>query len=403
MRFNSSFIFPGSGCQYIGMGKEFYENFEVAKRTYEEASDILQKDFMKICFKGGTVKQNKIENLLPCIYVTSVALGRVLMNEFNYIPNYMAGHSLGEYSALTIADAIPFHEGLKIVQKRSDLAKEVAREFDAGMAIINGSRTSRVETLCKENTDEDGCVSIACFNTDDQVLISGNNSRIELVAEAVKKEGANVIFLIGSAPYHNILMKHIIAELQSELEKCNIKRPKYDVISNITVRPFADKEDIVRNLVLQMYNPIRWKEVIQTFEANVHTLIEVGPNNVLSTILQQNSRIQNIYSLDRDFEELKNISNNWTYQNDLNFISKCLKSIAGTPNYNRSSKYDLSQLQSTYQQLFQIEKQISERIISLDVTKKEEMKEKVERVLEMKHTPMQEKQQILGELEGLMK
>lgn len=385
-----SLIFPGSGSQYVGMGKYYYENFIVAKQIYEEASDILKKDFMKLCFEGSTVKLNRIENLLPALYVTSVAIGKTFLEEFKINPSYSIGHSLGEYSALTCAEAFKFEDCLKLVQLRSQLAKEAAIAHDAGMAIINGLLADVVEKECEKVSEETGeTVAVACYNSVDQHLISGTNHAMGKVIAGLTKQNAHAISLIGSAPYHSKLLKPASDILKAEMEKCTIRKPKWRVYSNISKEPFLDKEDIVKNLVLQMYNPIHWETLANRVIRKSDIVIEAGPNNVLIQILKI-SKSNVSYSLDNEREQVLGLRDGIVQAIHLRYLDKCMKHIVCCPNYTAEDAYDLAGVKKRYKRLQEIYEGFKKQELALDNQIKNEISTILRDVFLMKNASEQE-------------
>lgn len=403
MKHKVALVFPGSGSQYVGMGKRFYDEYEVVRNTYKQASEILDKDFEKICFKGGVVKQNKIENLLPSIYVTSIAMARVLLEQYHFVPSCVAGHSLGEYSALTISGALQFEEALNIVQLRSNLAKEAAIKQDAGMAIINGMATKRVEEICRTCSQGEHYAFIACYNFEGQVLISGNNDVLEEILEQVKLEGANVIAMINSAPYHSKLLKEAAGELREALETCHINKPKWNVISNRVARPFRGREDIITYLVEQMYQPIYWGKVMQVLQTKSDMIIECGPNAVLSKIIKDCMKLDDVYSLDTDEELIKVQDQKWQFYNQANYVGLCLKHIASSPNLCEVQNYPVEDVSNMYNKALEIDEKLDKGNGGLTLDQVEQLEQGVRRVLDAKQLEPEEKLERINEIRALRK
>jgi len=403
MKHKVAIVFPGSGSQYVGMGKRFYDEYEVVRNTYKQASEILDKDFEKISFKGGVVKQNKIENLLPSIYVTSVAMARVLLDEYHFVPSCLAGHSLGEYSALTVSGALQFEEALNIVQLRSNLAKEVAIKQDAGMAIINGMATKRVEEICRVCSQGEHYAFIACYNSEEQVLISGNNDVLDEILEKVKLEGANVITMIGSAPYHSKLLNEAAEELRGALENCHINAPKWNVISNRTVRPFRSREDIITHLVEQMYQPIYWGKVMQVLRTKSDMIIECGPNAVLSKIIKECTKLEDVYSLDTEEELLKVQDQKWQFYNQINYVGLCLKHIASSPNLCDVQNYPVEDVANMYNKVLDVDEKLTNGNGALTLDIVNQLEQMVQWVLGAKKVQTEEKLERLNEIRALRK
>ncbi|PYG84950.1 [acyl-carrier-protein] S-malonyltransferase [Ruminiclostridium sufflavum DSM 19573] len=403
MKHKVAIVFPGSGSQYVGMGKCFYDKYEVVRNTYKQASEILDKDFEKICFKGGVVKQNKIENLLPSIYVTSIAMARVLLDEYHFIPSCLAGHSLGEYSALTVSGALKFEEALNIVQLRSNLAKEVAIKQDAGMAIINGMAIKRVEEICRACSQGESYAFIACYNSEEQVLISGNNNVLDEILEQVKLEDGNFITMINSAPYHSKLLKEAAGELRGMLETCHINAPKWNVISNRVVRPFRNRDDIITHLVEQMYQPIYWGKVMQVLQTKSDMIIECGPNAVLSKIIKDCMKLDDVYSLDKEEELVKAQDLKWQLYNQMNYVGLCLKHIASSPNLCEAQNYPVEDASNMYSKVLDIDGKLADGKGGLTLDIVNQLEQIVQWVLDAKKVEPEEKFERINEIRALRK
>lgn len=346
-------IFPGSGSQYIGMGKQLYDNFAVVRSIYEEASDILHKDFKQLCFYGKSTKLNRVDNLLPALFTTSVAFGTAFLHETGLKPRYMAGHSLGEYSALACGEAFLFSEAVKIVQLRSKLAANVMKQTDSGMTIVNGIHVQRVEELCAKNSTMDEYAAVACYNSTDQTLISGHSSALMKAEECIRQEGGHIIPLVGSAPYHSNLLKDAANQLEEELRKCKIKTPLYPVISNTSLKPFGDKDDIIKHLKRQMYQPIKWSGVMNYISKHSEYIVEAGPGDILTQLVKENDIDKAAFSYNKQREEvLSKVIEIKKYSN-LVLLQRCMKCAVVTPNY-KEENYNLSLVKNNYKKILDL-------------------------------------------------
>ncbi len=285
-----AFLFPGQGAQYMGMGKTLCDEFDAARQTFQEANDTLGFDMQGLCFKGSLSELNKIENMLPAILTVSVAAFRVYMVEIGVEPLFLAGHSLGEYSALTCSGAMAFTDALKIVRLRSMLARGIADRYDGILAVTNGIDVSVVEEQCKIHSEGGQPVSVACYNSSLQAVISGHTDAIMKVQDSLMDAGGQVTPLFMSAPFHSSLMEPAVEQFTQELEKYTFNVFKYPVIANVTALPYGGPEMIVKNLSQQLVKPVKWQDAMAYIEARgVTAAIEMGPQAVLSNLVKVNT------------------------------------------------------------------------------------------------------------------
>ena len=296
---NIALIFPGSGSQYVGMGKKIHDTYDVARKTFQEADDVLGYSLSKICFEGSIIKLNKAANILTSILTVSVACFRVYMETVGISPVFLAGHSLGEYSALCCGGGISFKDSLLIVRNRAELAERAGNQGKGAMTVLKNISPDVVEKICDSISTVDTFVSISCFNSPKQVIISGCEELILIAEKEALKHGAEVVPFIGSPPYHSSLMRTIINDLNRELLKHTWGNLKYPVISNATATPYFRNEDIIDMLLLQMHSPVLWQKTMTYMkDQNIDVLIEVGPQTVLKNLISENNI--NLLSLSMD-------------------------------------------------------------------------------------------------------
>lgn len=291
-------VFPGSGSQYVGMGKSLYKDFKVAENIFLKANEVLGYDITRICFNGGIVELNRIKNSLLAVYIASVAYFEVLKSYLPHPPRYLAGHSLGEYSALTCAGVISFEEGLKIVQKRAQLAEEVKHIHAMGMTIVKGVAPIDIERMCQEK-EQYGHVSIGCYNSCNQVLLTGHEQAIQKVEEEIHRHfsTAQLIPLFASPAFHSPLLQEAAEKLRVYLNHCHWGNWKCPIVSNVTGLPYQSKEQAIDHLIEQLYKPVQWMDTMNFIAGkSVNAVIEVGPQTILKQ-LKQNFSVP-FYSLD---------------------------------------------------------------------------------------------------------
>ncbi|PFJ51513.1 ACP S-malonyltransferase [Bacillus thuringiensis] len=296
---NLSFLFPGQGSQYVGMGRNLISDSSIAKSTFEEASEILGFNLTKLCLEGDIAELTKTQNAQPAILTASVAAFRVFNEKNDIEPSILAGHSLGEISALTCADAIEFSDAVKIVRQRGMFMQQAVPVGVGAMAAIKDLDKEIIEEECKNVSREGNVVCISNYNSNSQIVISGHKNAVEEVVNILTNKGVEAKFLHVSAPFHSPLMKPAADRLREELSKYNFKDLKYDVISNVTALPYVGKEQIVDNLVAQIVNPVRWTPSMSYLKERGMTLgIEFGPKAVLRNLMLENTLGIKVFSYD---------------------------------------------------------------------------------------------------------
>jgi len=303
----TAFIFPGQGSQYVGMGREFYKNFSVARQVFEEADDTLRFSLKRLCFKGPEEALKLTENTQPAVLTTSIAALKVLQAENGIQPELAAGHSLGEFSALVASGAITFVEAVKTVRLRGRFMQEAVPIGEGGMAAILGMKREEIEKLCEE-TSIGEVLSPANFNCPGQIVIAGHSAAIERAMKKVKENGKTAILLPVSAPFHSPLMKSAGIRLERALEGMRVKNLKVPVVSNVEaeINPFKDR--VKELLVAQVSSPVRWEESMQRMVENgIEQVVEIGPGKVLCGLMKWiDSKVEAVNL--EDLETLKKMS-----------------------------------------------------------------------------------------------
>lgn len=283
-------IFPGQGSQFLGMCKGIYDEFSIARETFEEASDTLNLNLADLCFKGPVTDLMKTENSHLAIVTSSVALFRVFMDEVGETPQFCAGHSLGEYSALACAGALSFGDTLKIVRFRAKLAEHAGRITNGGMSIVDNLESSIVYDECKKMQYKGKKVYVSCYNGMFQTAISGYIDDIFCLEEIFLDKGAQVTPLIGSAPYHCPLMNEVTEVFENHLKEFNFQKIRYPVISNVDTNLY-NEENIIRNLKKHLISPVKWTDIISCLNKELNFIaIEMSPKDVLANIINLNSK-----------------------------------------------------------------------------------------------------------------
>jgi len=281
-----AFVFPGQGSHYVGMGKDICENFPVAKDVFQEASDVLGYDLTNLCFNGPAEELNKTFRTQPCILTVSIALYRVLSPK-GIKPSVVAGHSLGEYSALTAAEVLSFKDAVRLTEKRGQFMQEAVPEGTGLMAAILGLDRNKVDEICKSL--KSGYVSPANYNCPGQIVISGERVAVEEAINLCKEAGAKrAVPLAVSAPSHCRLMENASKRLAGLLDTIELRDSVIPVVNNADAGFLNKAEDIKLSLIRQLSNPLLWEDSVKAIkDSGVDTFIEVGPGKVLSGLIKR--------------------------------------------------------------------------------------------------------------------
>jgi len=280
-----AFVFPGQGSQYAGMGKDFYENFPTAKEIFDRANETLQFDLTRLIFEGGE-ELNKTVNTQPAILTVSFAIYSVLKELYPDLkPQFVTGHSLGEYSALLSAEVLDFEDTLRLVRYRAEYMQSAVPEGKGGMAAVIGIPPEEVAKLCEE---VEGLVEPVNFNSPIQTVVAGEAEAVKKLVRLAKSRKIKAIPLKVSVPSHSSLMREAAEKFKEKLQEVTFKNATTPVVQNYDAKPHTEAEEIKKNLYLQLFNPVRWVESVKFMTSQgVGTFIEIGPKNVLSKLIAQ--------------------------------------------------------------------------------------------------------------------
>ena len=305
-----SVIFPGQGSQIVGMGKEFHDKFDLVKNLFKEADDTLNFPISKLILEGPKEELDLTANTQPAIFLISYSIFSIVTKEFNIDLNkakYFAGHSLGEYSALSCAGYLSFSDTLKILRIRGDAMQNSVPKEQGGMVAVLGSTVEVIEKILKENEDSLNA-HIANDNSEGQIVLSGKMDDLDKLIKILKENTIKNIKLPVSAPFHCNLMNKATNIMRDALDKLNFDHGKNKLISNVTANEISDANELKDLLIKQIENRVRWREsVINMIDNGVNHFIEIGPGKVLSGLVKRINREVKIDTLNNqgDIEGLK--------------------------------------------------------------------------------------------------
>jgi [acyl-carrier-protein] S-malonyltransferase len=305
-----SVIFPGQGSQMVGMGKEFYDKFDLVKNLFKEADDTLNFSMSKLILDGPKDELDLTANTQPAIFLISFSIYSVIRKEFNIDlskAKYYAGHSLGEYSALSCAGYLNFSDTLKILRIRGDAMQNSVPKGEGGMVAVLGSKVEIIEKILKDN-GQNLSAQIANDNSEGQIVLSGKTDDLNKLILILKEHSIKNIKLPVSAPFHCNLMNKATNIMNDELNKLNFIEGENKLISNVTANEISNTTDLKELLVKQIENRVRWREsVINMIGSGVNHFIEIGPGKVLSGLIKRINKEVKIDTINNhgDIEGLK--------------------------------------------------------------------------------------------------
>lgn len=302
-----AFIFPGQGAQYPGMGKDIAEKYPSAAEIFKRADKALAFPLSKVCFDGDEDELKLTANTQPAILTVSIAILQVLKEHIDITPDFVAGHSLGEYSALVCAGGMKFEDAVRTVRQRGKYMQDAVPAGTGSMAAVIGMEREKLQQFCDEYSYDGHIAVIANLNCPKQYVISGHSAAVQVVSQATQKSGALIIPLVVSAPFHSPLMQKAADELEAWLKDIPIKDLQIPLINNAEALILKKAENVKSSLVRQMQASVLWETAMRKLVAEgVATFVEIGPGKVLNGLMKRIDRSVEILNA-ADAESLENV------------------------------------------------------------------------------------------------
>ena len=305
-----SVIFPGQGSQIVGMGKEFFDKFNLVKYLFKEADEVLGIPLSKIILEGPKEELDLTINTQPAIFLVSYSIFNVIKKEFNINldeAKYFAGHSLGEYSDLSSAGYLSFSETIKLLRIRGEAMQNAVPKGEGGMVVVLGSSVENIENILEENK-KNFISEIANDNSDGQIVLSGKNIDLNKLIEVLKLNNIKNMKLPVSAPFHCKLMNNATKIMKNEIDKVIFQDSKNILISNVTADEISSKDELKKLLISQIESRVRWREsIINMLDKNVNHFIEIGPGKVLSGLVKRIDKNVKINTINCQ-DDIKNLN-----------------------------------------------------------------------------------------------
>lgn len=376
----TAFLFPGSGVQYKGMGSKLFDNFTLARETYVEAEDLLKLPLTKWCF---SLEPADISQIHLSIYVTSIALFRVMSEECPLLTaDFMTGHSLGEFSALTCAGSLTFQEGLALVSRRAEIIQQWAGS-NTGVMAVNGLDQYQLQNILTTSPEQE--VYISCHNSRTQHTLSGNITDLEKVANRCRDHRADVTFLNVPFPTHCPLLTDASDEFKQALQTVKFGARKTTVISNVSGKPYDESSDLHEELAKHLCRPVQWQSTMEyMISAGVSLFVDVGPRSVLKNITADIRRGVRTLSFDDDTDRVT-LSADFDRQRTIGrMLAMAVASQNSNPDYNQV----FEESRKRYQFIADLRNRGTKTVAAQDLRK---AMVALDEIFEMKQVPAQER------------
>ncbi len=390
-------MFPGQGSVYVGMGRSLYNQHEIARRTFEEASDAISADMKALCFDSDLKELTKTENAQPAILTTSVAAFRVLQQEYGFKPHYYAGHSLGEFSALTCADVLAFSDAVALVKKRGELMRDAAEGTEGIMTAVGKLPRERIHAICEDLSTPGHVVCVSNYNSATQTVISGHKDAVITAENHLAELGASVKRLNVSAPFHSPLMQPALEEFKLVLQDYEFHETNKIVLSNVTARPHVFAQ-LRQCLAEQLISPVRWLETAEYLkEQKVRVAVDVGPGKVLRNLMFDN--FPSVKSLSYDHaDNARELEKLLESEKVTPFISRCMGMAVATKNLCENAQLYETNVVEPYRTLRQMQDTVEAEGRQATAEEMQKAKSLLLKIFDAKRVPVEEQDDRLQKL-----
>lgn len=398
---HAAFLFPGQGAHYVGMGYSLYNSFPQAKAIFEEADSILGRSLSRICFSGNPSELNRPENMLPAIFVFSIAAYRVVMDVCGVLPVVAAGHSLGEYSALVCSGMLSLEDAMMLIKKRIEYANEVMLSEEAIMMIVDGIPTGIVDDICLQYAQ--GQVWVGCYNTAEQCVLCGRINSLMNIKELLRDYPVRVTPLFNSPPFHCRMMQCAAEQFKEDLAHISLSNAAdFQVISNVTARPYHGGSDIPLLLKEQLMKPVQWKSIINQIKSyDCQCILQIGGRSILTGLGIDNifyvptaclNTAEDISKVSRLLRGIPASQSNGVKKQK---TAQCLAAVASTRNYNHASVEMQQKIAENYQKLIRLDYAMERQKEHVDML---ELRNTLNSIFRAKNIPDQEQHQHMAEI-----
>lgn len=398
-----AFLFPGQGSQYVGMGKAMHESSPLAKQLFEESDDVLGFSLKELCFNGDINDLSLTANAQPAILTVSYIAFRLFMERYGIGPKYLAGHSLGEYTALTCTDAISFADALKIVRERGRLMQEAMDGNSGKMLAVRGKNidSAWIDEECKSLSTEQSLAVISNYNSPHEIVISGHADAVDQFGERLQRNGLDTIELKVSAPFHCPLMHAAARQFEQFLANYTFAMPKWPIISNVNALPYRLVDDLVDQLAAQMVSPVKWEASMAYIRnQDIQIVTEFGPKKILKKMMKDISPEIEAFAWDieEDQSAFDQQMQSMTKALRLNFMTKCIAIAICTRNRNWNEEQYQKGFVEPYRAIKELEKSLRDADAEPTFEQMQDALRMLESTFTTKGTPTEEQRERYEEL-----